>query len=66
MTTKPSTCSLATELSHIARTFEASIRTVNLPVQRGSTVLFDSIADAFAAGERWQPSKVEAMRQGLR
>jgi cysteine-S-conjugate beta-lyase len=42
---------LATELSHIARTFEANIRTVNLPVQRGSTVLFDSIAQAFAAGE---------------
>jgi cysteine-S-conjugate beta-lyase len=43
--------SLATQLSHVARTFEAKIRTVNLPVQRGSTVLFDSIADAFAAGE---------------
>jgi cysteine-S-conjugate beta-lyase len=43
--------SLATELSHIARSFEAKIRTVNLPIQRGSTVLFDSIADAFAAGE---------------
>jgi cysteine-S-conjugate beta-lyase len=41
---------LATELSHIARTFEAKIQTVNLPVQRGSTVLFDSIAEAFAAG----------------
>jgi cysteine-S-conjugate beta-lyase len=51
MAQKPSKESLATELSHIARTFEASIRTVNLPVQRGSTVLFDSIADAFAAGE---------------
>jgi cysteine-S-conjugate beta-lyase len=43
--------SLATELSHIARTFESKIRTVNLPIQRGSTVLFDSIAEAFAAGE---------------
>jgi cysteine-S-conjugate beta-lyase len=51
MAQKPSSASLATELSHIARTFESSIRTVNLPVQRGSTVLFDSIADAFAAGE---------------
>jgi cysteine-S-conjugate beta-lyase len=43
--------SLATELSHIARSFESKIRTVNLPIQRGSTVLFDSIADAFAAGD---------------
>jgi cysteine-S-conjugate beta-lyase len=47
----PPTSSLATELSHIARTFESKIRTVNLPIQRGSTVLFDSIAEAFAAGE---------------
>jgi cysteine-S-conjugate beta-lyase len=45
------TTSLATELSHIARSFESKIRTVNLPIQRGSTVLFDSIAEAFAAGE---------------
>jgi cysteine-S-conjugate beta-lyase len=42
---------LATKLSHIARSFEARIRTVNLPVQRGSTVLFDTIAEAFAAGD---------------
>jgi cysteine-S-conjugate beta-lyase len=47
----PHAISLATELSHIARSFEAKIKTVNLPIQRGSTVLFDSIADAFAAGE---------------
>jgi cysteine-S-conjugate beta-lyase len=45
------TTALATELSHVARTFEAKIQTVNLPVQRGSTVLFGSIAEAFAAGE---------------
>jgi cysteine-S-conjugate beta-lyase len=48
---KLQTTSLATELSHIARSFESKIRTVNLPIQRGSTVLFDSIAEAFAAGE---------------
>ncbi len=42
---------ITTHLSHVAREFETNIRTVNLPVQRGSTVLFDSIEAAFAAGD---------------
>jgi len=50
-----SLASLATEVS---RTFEARIATANLPVHRASTVLFDTLAEAWAssaaaqAGER--------------
>ncbi len=47
----PTTASLTTLLSHIARQFDGKPRTVNLPVQRGSTVLFKSIAEAFVAGD---------------
>ena len=43
--------SLTTLLSHIARQYEGKTTTVNLPVQRGSTVLFESIAQAFATGD---------------
>ena len=46
-----SSSSLTTLLSHIARQYEGKTTTVNLPVQRGSTVLFSSISEAFAAGE---------------
>jgi cysteine-S-conjugate beta-lyase len=53
-----SKASLTSQLSHIARQSELSVRTVNLPVQRGSTVLFDSIADAFAAGDSAARSEV--------
>jgi cysteine-S-conjugate beta-lyase len=49
----------STQLSHIAREYEHKIRTVNLPIQRGSTVLFDSIADAFAAGQASAQAKVD-------
>jgi cysteine-S-conjugate beta-lyase len=59
-----SSTSLATALSHVARSFEAKIRTVNLPVQRGSTVLFDSIADAFAAGEASMRGETEGSTYG--
>jgi cysteine-S-conjugate beta-lyase len=48
-----------TQLSHIAREYEHKIRTVNLPIQRGSTVLFDTIADAFAAGHASTQAKVD-------
>jgi cysteine-S-conjugate beta-lyase len=46
-----SNASLTTLLSHIARQSDSKPRTVNLPVQRGSTVLFNSLAEAFAAGD---------------
>jgi cysteine-S-conjugate beta-lyase len=46
-----SKASLTTQISHIARQSELTIRTVNLPVQRGSTVLFESLAQAFQAGD---------------
>ncbi|MBW6493212.1 MAG: cystathionine beta-lyase [Burkholderiaceae bacterium] len=40
----------STQLSHIARRFYETIATVNLPVYRASTVLFDSLAAAARAG----------------
>ena len=40
----------STQLSHIARRFDETIATVNLPVYRASTVLFDSLAAASQAG----------------
>jgi cysteine-S-conjugate beta-lyase len=48
-----------TQLSHIARDYEHKIRTVNLTIQRGSTVLFDSIAEAFAAGQASAQAKID-------
>lgn len=41
---------LRTQAASIARTFEPRLVTANLPVHRASTVLFDSLADAAAAG----------------
>jgi cystathionine beta-lyase len=41
---------LATRVTEIARGFDTRIRTVNLPVHRASTVLFDSLEEAAATG----------------
>ena len=48
MTLPPS--SIATRAAEIARRFEERIETVNLPVTRASSILFDTLADAAAAG----------------
>lgn len=42
--------SLASLATEVARTFEARIVTANLPVHRASTVLFDTLAEAWASG----------------
>lgn len=41
---------LGTRLVDVSRRFEPAVRTVNLPVQRASTVLFDTLDDADAVG----------------
>lgn len=41
---------LSTRLAESGRTVEAAVNTANLPVHRASTVLFDSLAQAEAAG----------------
>jgi cystathionine beta-lyase/cystathionine gamma-synthase len=43
--------SIRTSLTAAGRRIDASIRTANLPVSRASTVLFDTLAQAEAAGQ---------------
>jgi len=42
-----------TQLSHLGRSAGGSPRTVNPPLQRASTVLFDSMAEQHAIQQRW-------------
>lgn len=42
---------IASRVTEIARRFDARIQTANLPVYRASTVLFDTLEQAFATGQ---------------
>ncbi len=51
--------------AQVGRSFETqSPRTVNLPVQRGSTILFDSVEAAFAMGPRTERGEKYATSYG--
>lgn len=42
---------LASRVTEVARRFDTPIHTANLPVHRASTVLFDSLDEAYAKGQ---------------
>jgi len=42
---------LASHVTEVARRFETRIQTANLPVHRASTVLFDTLEEAYAKGQ---------------
>jgi len=55
---------LATRVTEIARRFETRIQTANLPVHRASTVLFDTLDDAYAKGQAAIAGELHASSYG--
>lgn len=53
-----------TELAGVARRFEQRIQTVNLPVYRASTVLFDTLAQAYDHGARANAGEAQISSYG--
>ncbi len=56
--------SKTTEFISLGRQSETPIRSANLPIQRASTILFNSVEEAFAMGPRTQAGELNASSYG--